>query len=55
MKIVLETMVESGLVETLKNSGRRNYMLSSKLCGADNAMSNVCRTSWERSVINYCI
>ena len=41
MKVVLETLVESGLVETLGNGRGRNYMLSSKAYGADNAAAYV--------------
>ena len=45
VKIVLETPVESGLVEALGNSRIRNYMLSSKYCGAGNAVPYGCQTS----------
>ena len=36
-----ETLVESGLVETLENGRGRNYMLSSKAYGADNTAAYV--------------
>ena len=38
---MLETLVESGLVEALGNGRGRNYMLSSKAYGADNAAAYV--------------
>ena len=41
LKVVLETLVESGLVEALGNGRGRNYMLSSKAYGADNAAAYV--------------
>ena len=36
-----ETLVESGLIEALGNGWGRNYMLSSKAYGADNAAAYV--------------
>lgn len=41
LKVVLETLVESGLVEALGNGRGRNYMLSSKAYGADKAAAYV--------------
>ena len=41
LKVVLETLVEFGLVEALGNGRGRNYMLSSKAYGADNAAAYV--------------
>lgn len=41
LKVVLETLVESGLVEALGNGRGRNYMLSSKAYGADMAAAYV--------------
>ena len=41
LKVVLETLVESDLVEALGNGRGRNYMLSSKAYGADNAAAYV--------------
>ena len=41
LKVVLETLVESGLVESLGNGRGRNYMLSSKAYGADNAAAYI--------------
>lgn len=41
MKVVLETSVESGLANALGNGWGRNYMLSSKAYGADNAAAYV--------------
>ena len=41
LKVVLETLVESGLVEALGNGRGRNYMLSSKAYGADKAATYV--------------
>ena len=41
LKVVLETLVESGLVEALGNGRGRNYMLSSKAYGTDKAAAYV--------------
>ena len=41
LKVVLETLMESGLVETLGNGRGGNHMLSSKAYGADNAAAYV--------------
>lgn len=46
LKVVLETLVESGLVEALGNGRGRNYMLSSKAYGADNAAAYV----WQKGI-----
>lgn len=51
LKVVLETLVESGLVEALGNGRGRNYMLSSKAYGADKAAAYVRQKGSMRSGI----
>ena len=53
MKIILETLVEAGLVETLGNGRGKNYMLSSKSCGAYSAVP-VSVALLEKPAGNHC-